>query len=58
MAMFSSRQSTHLFEVLVGVCRCRFDDFPRYFGGLFNFVLTVPYIFRKCCTVCIFFVAE
>ena len=57
MAIFSSRQSTHLFEVLV-YAECRFDDFPRYFGALLNFVLTVPYIFRKCCTVCIFFVAE
>ena len=53
MAIFSSRQSTHLFEVLVyaGADLTIFQDIS---GVCLIFVLTVPYIFRKCCTVCIF----
>ena len=57
MAIFSSRQSTHLSEVLVyaGADLTIFQDISGVFLILF---FTVPYIFRKCCTVCIFFVAE
>ena len=57
MAIFSPRQSTHLFQMLVYAGADSMISHKNN-GSLLGFILRVPYIFRKNYVVCISFVGK